>query len=114
SPARRHLLTPAAVMISPSILLIIRPPLRPPLFPSTTLFRSSPAEGTSAVKRPSVVIAISPLISTSTGDTSLTVPSMWSAGPFRRSEEHTSELQSPDHLVCRPLLEKNNNKARNS
>src|SRR5207244_10019637 len=24
----------------------------------------------------------------------------------RRSEEHTSELQSPDHLVCRPLLEK--------
>src|SRR5947208_5123315 len=25
-----------------------------------------------------------------------------------RSEEHTSELQSPDHLVCRLLLEKNN------
>src|SRR5207244_5753263 len=24
----------------------------------------------------------------------------------RRSEEHTSELQSPDHLVCRPLLQK--------
>src|SRR5258708_25790473 len=30
-----------------------------------------------------------------------------------RSEEHTSELQSPDHLVCRLLLEKkNNNKTR--
>src|SRR5258708_15186015 len=29
------------------------------------------------------------------------------AGPLvRRSEEHTSELQSPDHLVCRLLLEK--------
>src|SRR5207244_6700898 len=28
-----------------------------------------------------------------------------------RSEEHTSELQSPDHLVCRLLLEKRNNKA---
>src|SRR5258708_30005801 len=27
-----------------------------------------------------------------------------------RSEEHTSELQSPDHLVCRLLLEKKNNK----
>src|SRR3990170_2300195 len=27
--------------------------------------------------------------------------------PFQRSEEHTSELQSPDHLVCRLLLEKN-------
>src|SRR5438552_11464566 len=26
--------------------------------------------------------------------------------PFSRSEEHTSELQSPDHLVCRLLLEK--------
>src|SRR5258708_18072181 len=28
------------------------------------------------------------------------------AGPICRSEEHTSELQSPDHLVCRLLLEK--------
>src|SRR5258708_2857636 len=28
------------------------------------------------------------------------------AAGFRRSEEHTSELQSPDHLVCRLLLEK--------
>src|SRR5207244_11581845 len=27
----------------------------------------------------------------------------------KRSEEHTSELQSPDHLVCRLLLEKKNN-----
>src|SRR5947208_10973251 len=31
-----------------------------------------------------------------------------STGP--RSEEHTSELQSPDHLVCRLLLEKKKNK----
>src|SRR5258708_24853821 len=31
-----------------------------------------------------------------------------------RSEEHTSELQSPDHLVCRLLLEKKNNKTHNS
>src|SRR5438552_14845077 len=30
-------------------------------------------------------------------------------GPRRRSEEHTSELQSPDHLVCRLLLEKKKN-----
>src|SRR5258708_9713160 len=30
---------------------------------------------------------------------------------FARSEEHTSELQSPDHLVCRLLLEKKNNTA---
>src|SRR5438552_12929531 len=32
---------------------------------------------------------------------------------YGRSEEHTSELQSPDHLVCRLLLEKKNNKASN-
>src|SRR5207244_12460193 len=31
---------------------------------------------------------------------------MWPLKPARRSEEHTSELQSPDHLVCRLLLEK--------
>src|SRR5207244_11188450 len=30
-----------------------------------------------------------------------------------RSEEHTSELQSPDHLVCRLLLEKKNKKKKN-
>src|SRR5438552_14778777 len=30
-----------------------------------------------------------------------------------RSEEHTSELQSPDHLVCRLLLEKKKNKKQN-
>src|SRR5258708_11808310 len=30
----------------------------------------------------------------------------------RRSEEHTSELQSPDHLVCRLLLEKKHNDAQ--
>src|SRR5207244_10009131 len=34
------------------------------------------------------------------------------AGPFPRSEEHTSELQSPDHLVCRLLLEKKKNKKK--
>src|SRR5258708_38626629 len=49
--------------------------------------------------------------------------SVWCAGVVRRgriscsvtatrSEEHTSELQSPDHLVCRLLLEKKKLKAR--
>src|SRR3990170_3873188 len=32
----------------------------------------------------------------------------WFAEQTGRSEEHTSELQSPDHLVCRLLLEKKN------
>src|SRR5258708_26296578 len=34
--------------------------------------------------------------------------------PVRRSEEHTSELQSPDHLVCRLLLEKKKKNLFNS
>src|SRR5438552_12476005 len=33
-------------------------------------------------------------------------------GPALRSEEHTSELQSPDHLVCRLLLEKKKKKKK--
>src|SRR5260364_461144 len=47
------------------------------------------------------------------------IPSCWSArlacahGALRRrSEEHTSELQSPDHLVCRLLLEKKKKKTK--
>src|SRR5258708_15851683 len=39
----------------------------------------------------------------SSGDRSSTE---WTAPEIARSEEHTSELQSPDHLVCRLLLEK--------
>src|SRR5947208_8655447 len=60
-----------------------RPP-RSTLFPYTTLFRSP-----SAAQRPSACWA------TRKGGCCR-----------RRSEEHTSELQSPDHLVCRLLLEK--------
>src|SRR5258708_24457628 len=37
-----------------------------------------------------------------------------SARPAHRSEEHTSELQSPDHLVCRLLLEKKKNEIINT
>src|SRR5215216_6966990 len=65
--------------------LMIRRPPRSTLFPYTTLFRSR--ERTSPPCRGS---------STS-----------WCR---RRSEEHTSELQSPDHLVCRLLLEKKKKK----
>src|SRR5438552_13980374 len=68
---------------------MIRRPPRSTLFPYTTLFRS--------VHRPRVV------------------RERVDAGPVDvlvrlegRSEEHTSELQSPDHLVCRLLLEKKN------
>src|SRR5947208_6558715 len=42
--------------------------------------------------------------------TSTSTPLTRSQCRFTRSEEHTSELQSPDHLVCRLLLEKKNRK----
>src|SRR5258708_23251306 len=41
---------------------------------------------------------------------SVAPPSSSSTTFSKRSEEHTSELQSPDHLVCRLLLEKKKNK----
>src|SRR5258708_31655355 len=66
---------------------MIRRPPRSTLFPYTTLFRSL-----EATPPP-------PSSSSRTGDTS-------GGTPRSRSEEHTSELQSPDHLVCRLLLEK--------
>src|SRR5258708_21556394 len=44
--------------------------------------------------------------------TSLTVMGLLQKGSLVRSEEHTSELQSPDHLVCRLLLEKKNKTRR--
>src|SRR5258708_26608227 len=43
--------------------------------------------------------------------TTNTAPNCSSAS-LPRSEEHTSELQSPDHLVCRLLLEKKKNKKK--
>src|SRR5258708_11397810 len=42
------------------------------------------------------------------------VPRVSQSSVRERSEEHTSELQSPDHLVCRLLLEKKKNKRRHS
>src|SRR5258707_11672405 len=64
---------------------MIRRPPRSTLFPYTTLFRSP---GQSASTRPCA-------------------PCRPSAAPVRRrSEEHTSELQSRQYLVCRLLLEK--------
>src|SRR5690348_18214586 len=72
--------------------LMIRRPPRSTLFPYTTLFRS-PTPSCQAASG-SVNAGSSVLRST---------PS--AAG---RSEEHTSELQSPVHLVCRLLLEKKN------
>src|SRR5258707_11827611 len=84
--------------------LMIRRPPRSTLFPYTTLFRSI-----AAAKRQ----AGPPSWTTASSSTSLR--RTWLGGPRRqarvqrsevRSEEHTSELQSRQYLVCRLLLEK--------
>src|SRR5258708_8443278 len=78
---------------------MIRRPPRSTLFPYTTLFRSQAAV-------PSVLRGgLLGLISRCGGGGHKTHQA---AAKDRRSEEHTSELQSPDHLVCRLLLEKKN------
>src|SRR5438552_9045578 len=85
---------------------MIRPPPRSTLFPYTTLFRSK-FEGCGIVplaRKPSISPAVKP---SSFNTSSLCSPI---PGARLRSEEHTSELQSPDHLVCRLLLEKKKKK----
>src|SRR2546426_6042004 len=86
---------------------MIRRPPRSTLFPYTTLFRSAPARATSRA-------------STAWRSTPPRIGCSWSTKRARakgsprapcsrhggRSEEHTSELQSPCNLVCRLLLEK--------
>src|SRR5258708_24364361 len=71
---------------------MIRRPPRSTLFPYTTLFRSVPSRMASSMSC-RVASGRSPSREAN-------------SACRRRSEEHTSELQSPDHLVCRLLLEK--------
>src|SRR5258708_8914446 len=78
---------------------MIRRPPRSTLFPYTTLFRS-PASPSGSFGNTSPADIAMPITSSSS-----TSP-VTAAGLRARSEEHTSELQSPDHLVCRLLLEK--------
>src|SRR5258705_895151 len=74
---------------------MIRRPPRSTLFPYTTLFRSH------------VVVCVSRSLTRSDGLSA--IARRCGRGPARRSEEHTSELQSLRHLVCRLLLEKKKN-----
>src|SRR3712207_8524408 len=93
---------------------MIRRPPRSTLFPYTTLFRSrrlhGPAQPTypdrgGGAAAPDRVIVTTPLTNTvrTTSALSGTSPGEGGGG---RSEEHTSELQSRQYLVCRLLLEK--------
>src|SRR3712207_8539180 len=87
--------------------MILRPP-RSTLFPYTTLFRSLPF----TVTRPSVMMLSAfrrlamPARDRIFCSRSALIACLGSPLVFR-SEEHTSELQSRQYLVCRLLLEKN-------
>src|SRR5690554_7105835 len=93
--------------------MIPRPP-RSTLFPYTTLFRSkylvAPGElfaNLAAIKKMEVDYTHLD------EDQVAAIQSFWETfDPERRSEEHTSELQSRPHLVCRLLLEKKKKKTQ--
>src|SRR5690348_17770632 len=94
---------------------MIRRPPRSTLFPYTTLFRSV-LECNAA--RDAVLAGELDGERLKQGSLDVLCQHIWGmavAAPFR-SEEHTSELQSPVHLVCRLLLEKKkkNKKIKNS
>src|SRR5258708_12110856 len=79
---------------------MIRRPPRSTLFPYTTLFRSQLVSiGATPLKRCAVSLYLFHRLVFDAQRSSLYKKEA-------RSEEHTSELQSPDHLVCRLLLEK--------
>src|SRR5258707_5423787 len=82
---------------------MIRRPPRSTLFPYTTLFRSDPPRGVGGGRR----LRRAP-VALRGGSRSLLATAPGGLGrPLRaRSEEHTSELQSRQYLVCRLLLEK--------
>src|SRR5690348_17658530 len=79
---------------------MIRRPPRSTLFPYTTLFRSQFHETFFAESNEALDSMEAALLKLSAGDADFEL----------RSEEHTSELQSPVHLVCRLLLEKKKKK----
>src|SRR3712207_7335061 len=84
---------------------MIRRPPRSTLFPYTTLFRSvtitEQSEGTWLIE----------MVNQTTGQRFERVEQYDSSRSSARSEEHTSELQSRQYLVCRLLLEKKKTKA---
>src|SRR5690348_17783763 len=80
----------------------------PTLFPYTTLFRSRSARGRGRWSTPPCSTAPRCSAPPSTASSAPAPGAPRAAPTSSRSEEHTSELQSPVHLVCRLLLEKKN------
>src|SRR3712207_7738593 len=77
---------------------MIRRPPRSTLFPYTTLFRSLPVAGRAPEAAADGHVGV--------GHLGLAAQEAVELAPLLRSEEHTSELQSRQYLVCRLLLEK--------
>src|SRR3712207_7439003 len=91
---------------------MIRRPPRSTLFPYTTLFRSHPLVVAAVVVV--TLLSLVPVFATSlhevrSGTGPLRALLFLAALGLPRSEEHTSELQSRQYLVCRLLLEKKTN-----
>src|SRR3989442_4463702 len=90
---------------------MIRRPPRSTLFPYTTLFRSPRSRSTpSRWDAPRKPDSRDPFVARARATKGSPLSGLRGA----RSEEHTSELQSRPHLVCRPLLEKKNTKNHTS
>src|SRR5258707_4215520 len=89
---------------------MIRRPPRSTLFPYTTLFRSQSDGETASVEAgifgPVTVLPLTLVVSIASWKSKSHPVLMTASGPNPRSEEHTSELQSRQYLVCRLLLEK--------
>src|SRR5690625_5789132 len=84
-------------------------PLRPPLFilfPYTTLFRSRDLLTEEFIPYSSPSIVMSAFNDSDIGKLKVKIEEVLKQSWKQRSEEHTSELQSRGHLVCRLLLEK--------
>src|SRR2546425_8037549 len=85
---------------------MIRRPPRSTLFPYTTLFRSHRASHQSRKQAPRRAASKRARPSGNSGLLHRAGPHNAAGADVRRSEEHTSELQSLAYLVCRLLLEK--------
>src|SRR3989442_11629430 len=92
---------------------MIRRPPRSTLFPYTTLFRSRrrsvPRRRSASTRRPACAPAHAAARLARALLPSAPATRLAERAPVGRSEEHTSELQSRPHLVCRLLLEKKKN-----